>query len=183
MSRGRDDPKSISFSGLAMPDLHPLRVSQFVRSKAEGLKPFSGQGLTATARRNILAFGLVRRRKARNGHSRAGGPMAARAIGTFRAGIQGSEEQLRPCGSRSVLRCYRQRRRRTLSAGNCRQASSPGCRQRRFSRRKPDYRMVVQQQFPLRGRHSRKARRGSIVAKGPAAATHLAPFGLAPTLP
>ena len=42
---------------------------------------------------------------------------------------------------------------------------------------------MLLQQFPLRGRHSRKARRGSIVAKGPAAATHLAPFGLAPTLP
>ena len=41
---------------------------------------------------------------------------------------------------------------------------------------------AVQQQFPLRGRHSRKARRGSIVAKEPAAATHLARFGLAPTL-
>ena len=54
---------------------------------------------------------------------------------------------------------------------------------RAISRHQHPQDMLHRQQFPLRGRHSRKARRGSIVAKGPAAATHLAPFGLAPTLP
>ena len=44
-------------------------------------------------------------------------------------------------------------------------------------------RLLAGQQFPLRGRHLQKARRGSIDAGGPAAATHLARFGLAPTLP
>ena len=43
--------------------------------------------------------------------------------------------------------------------------------------------LLLDQQFPLRGRHLQKARRGSIDAGGPAAATHLARFGLAPTLP
>ena len=63
---------------------------------------------------------------------------------------------------------------------SCRRAAGairgvPGGRQpTKTAQRKRLRNETFAQQFPLRGRHSRKARRGSIVAKGPAAATHLA---------